>query len=185
MDRVSVETQTSNTLVNSNPISILSKETPLENKSITKYYKIIKECLLTILFRTKMVILNNLMLILITISAAIGIGLGFILRSCNFSSNTIMYFGFPGELFVRALKFITLPLIFCNLIAGVSGLVNKTKKVAITTVLFIFFSIFSSIAVGFLLVLTIKPGKKISFYFFNNLDFNTSHKSSRKANKKL
>ena len=55
-----------------------------------------------------------------------------------------------------------MPLIFCNLITGMSGLktrANNVKYIGIQTFLFYSFSLVSSVLIGYLFVLTIKPGK--------------------------
>lgn len=79
------------------------------------------------------------------------------------SEETKKYFGFPGELFVRVLQFITLPLYFCKLITGIVDLkkiTTKRKRIAFQIVLFFSVSLIVSVLIGFLLVLTIKPGNR-------------------------
>jgi len=111
------------------------------------------------------------MLIMIILAAGLGIGMGFGLRQTRMSDQAKVYFGFPGELFVRALKFITLPLYFCKLVTGVVNLKRiKRKKMAFQTVILFSISLITSIMVGFLLALTIKPGsinKKINITFMD------------------
>lgn len=66
---------------------------------------------------------KNVLLILTIVSVTFGIGLGFLLRATtNIGPQYIPYFGYPGELFLRGLKFIILPLISSSLICGISGL---------------------------------------------------------------
>lgn len=66
---------------------------------------------------------KNILLILTVASVSFGIGLGFLLRATtNLSPKVIPYFGYPGELFLRGLKFIILPLVASSLICGISGL---------------------------------------------------------------
>lgn len=140
IQRISTETQT-------------DFETSLKNDKID-----IKEKIKQFFRKLTTIIIKNLMLILIIIAAAIGIGLGFSLRPMNLSASSKMYFSFPGELFVRGLRFLTLPLYLCNLITGMSRLVNKTKRIAVVAILFYCISIISALLISFLLVLTIKPG---------------------------
>jgi Na+/H+-dicarboxylate symporter len=53
-------------------------------------------------------------------SVLVGIGLAFILRSyANLTNPEKLYFGFPGEIFLRMLKFLILPLITSSLISGI------------------------------------------------------------------
>lgn len=161
MEKVSVETQTS--LENLNLTNDFRSN---RNQKINFLYRIIsqidiniKDEVLHILLKIKLLLRNNLLLVLILISAGFGIGLGFALRSYNLSSETKEYLGFPGELFVRALKFIVFPLYVCNLITGISGIAKKTKKIAMTTFIFYCVSLISALLISFLFVLTIKPGK--------------------------
>jgi hypothetical protein len=118
----------------------------------------IRENLREIYFKIKKGCIKNLILLFIIAAAVLGIGLGFILRPLNLSSESISYFGLPGELFIRALRFITLPLFFCNLITGMSGLIYKTRRITLHAFLLYTGSLLSSLIIGFILVLTIKPG---------------------------
>ena len=154
-NHVSIETQTD------------SNEIPQNNDDIQSIRSVLicntrimsmKKKLYNIYFRLSIVCSNNLMLLFIIAAAVIGISLGCVLRQFEFSPESISYFGFPGELYVRALRFVTLPLFFCNLITGMSGLVYRTKKITLLTFAFYCFSLVSSLLIGFLLVLTIKPG---------------------------
>jgi L-cystine uptake protein TcyP (sodium:dicarboxylate symporter family) len=60
---------------------------------------------------------DNFLLMATVICVISGIGLGFTLRSSfEFNENQIRYFGFLGQLFLRMLKFLILPLIAFSLI---------------------------------------------------------------------
>ena len=114
-------------------------------------------------YRLRISILNNLMIILIIVAASLGIGVSFLLRKyAQLTYDQKGYFALPGEIFVRALKFVSLPLIVCNLITGMSGLAHKSKLIALRTLIFYSVSILSSLALGFLIVLTIQPGSRAS-----------------------
>lgn len=66
---------------------------------------------------------KNILLILTITSVCFGIGLGFLLRATtHLSPKVTPYFGYPGELFLRGLKFIILPLVASSLICGIAGL---------------------------------------------------------------
>uniref|UniRef100_A0A336LZJ5 CSON008580 protein n=1 Tax=Culicoides sonorensis TaxID=179676 RepID=A0A336LZJ5_CULSO len=86
--------------------------------------------------------------------------LGVLLRPRHLSADTILLISFPGELFMRALKLIILPLIVTSLIAGTASLnVQMNGKIALRTfVLFCSTSLFSAI-MGTCLVLLIRPGE--------------------------
>jgi len=108
-ERVSIETQTdfaAATIINEDTITIETDES-IDQKELCL------EKLSRILNYLKIVMINNLMLILIIISAALGIGISLLLKTyTSLSYDAKIYFAFPGELFVRALKFISLPLVF-------------------------------------------------------------------------
>jgi solute carrier family 1 (glutamate transporter), member 7 len=158
-ERVSIETQTDfadATIIKEDTINIETDES-IDQKELCL------EKLTRISNYLKLVMINNLTLILIFISAALGIGISLLLKTyTNLSYDAKIYFAFPGELFVRALRFISLPLVFFNLITGMSGLGNKTKKIGLYALMFYSISLVSSLLVGFLIVLTIQPGHRSS-----------------------
>lgn len=66
-------------------------------------------------------------LILTFFGVSMGILLGFTLRSANLSSETIMLISFPGDLLMRMLKMLVLPLVVSSLITGVAVLDPKSS----------------------------------------------------------
>ncbi len=75
------------------------------------------------LCKNKKRIKENMLLIFTIRSVLLGILIGFILRSqTNLNTAQKQYFGFPGEIFLRMLKFIILPLIMSSLICGIANL---------------------------------------------------------------
>ena len=104
---------------------------------------------------------ENLLLIATVIGVVIGIGLAFILREYATLTNIEKsYFGFPGELFLRMLKFLILPLIGSSLITGIAGLgTAKAGKVAGRALLYYFATTVIAVIMGLVLVTTIQPGK--------------------------
>ncbi len=105
-------------------------------------------------------IIDRLIFVLIIIAVILGIGLGFAFRNIKLSEADKVYFGFPGELWIRSLKFISIPLIFFNLITGISELYieKDVKRIVFHMILFYSCSILISLAIGYLFVLTIRPG---------------------------
>ena len=63
---------------------------------------------------------NYAMLIMTFLGVIFGVILGFSLRSANLSSETIMLISFPGDILMRMLKMLVLPLIASSLITGIS-----------------------------------------------------------------
>lgn len=61
---------------------------------------------------------DNALLLATLAGVIIGIVLGICMREANFSNLQIEYFVFPGELLLRMLKLMILPLIVCSIITG-------------------------------------------------------------------
>lgn len=70
-----------------------------------------------------------------------------------------------GELFIKALKMIIIPLVFSSMIVGITGIgdVRKLGKLGGTTFLYYMITTFIAVLIGILLVTTIQPGKGIHF----------------------
>ena len=73
--------------------------------------------------------------------------------------------GFLGDLFLRLLKMIIIPLIFTSLVSGVASLgsARSVGRVGIRTVLYYTVSTTLAITVGMVLVNIIKPGTHLNF----------------------
>lgn len=85
---------------------------------------------------------------------------GFGLRPYNLGPDMLMAISYPGEIFMRLLKLMILPLIIASLIAGSASLNAKMSgKIAVRTLLyFILTSLFNAF-LGILLAVLIHPGK--------------------------
>ncbi|KFM77463.1 putative sodium-dependent excitatory amino acid transporter glt-6, partial [Stegodyphus mimosarum] len=106
---------------------------------------------------------ENGFLVLLVLATASGYILGFLLKPQNFSSQTITLIGFPGQLVIRSFLMIIVPLLFCNLVLGVSSLRKggDAKMVAITIAFFLGLSTFSAI-MGATAGHVVHPGQKIT-----------------------
>lgn len=105
--------------------------------------------------------LKENILFLATIAAVVlGISIGFILRQFfTFNDNQIAYFGFFGQLFLRMLKFLILPLIATSLISGIAGLgSNSAGKIAARALIYYFSTTMTAVIMGIILVVIIQPG---------------------------
>ncbi|RNA37480.1 excitatory amino acid transporter 3 [Brachionus plicatilis] len=105
--------------------------------------------------------LKENVLFLATIAGVVlGITLGFILRQFfTFNDNQIAYFGFFGQLFLRMLKFLILPLIATSLISGIAGLgSNSAGKIAARALTYYFSTTMTAVVMGIILVVIIQPG---------------------------
>ena len=61
---------------------------------------------------------KNLLLVLTFSGVFLGLIIGVVLRSADLDKQTILYIAYPGELFMRLLKLMILPLIIASLITG-------------------------------------------------------------------
>jgi len=64
---------------------------------------------------------TNLLLVLTVSGVFVGTAIGFVLRPHNLSEETILLISFPGDVLMRMLKMIILPLIISSLISGTAA----------------------------------------------------------------
>uniref|UniRef100_A0A670Y200 Amino acid transporter n=1 Tax=Pseudonaja textilis TaxID=8673 RepID=A0A670Y200_PSETE len=113
----------------------------------------------TMLGRVKDVCKRNGLLILSVLSVIVGCLLGFFLRTRHLSSQEISYFQFPGELLMRMLKMLILPLVVSSLMSGLAALDAKTSsRLGIITVTYYLWTTFVAVIVGIIMVSIIHPG---------------------------
>ncbi|XP_008404672.1 excitatory amino acid transporter 5-like isoform X2 [Poecilia reticulata] len=102
---------------------------------------------------------RNGLLTLSVIAVVTGCTLGFMLRGTELSTQAKIYFSFPGELLMRMLKMLILPLITSSLMSGLSSMESKACcRMGVLTVTYYLWTTFIAVVVGIVLVLIIKPG---------------------------
>ncbi|XP_034386188.1 excitatory amino acid transporter 5-like [Cyclopterus lumpus] len=102
---------------------------------------------------------SNGLLTLSIIAVVTGCMLGFLLRGTHLSTQAKIYFSFPGELLMRMLKMLILPLITSSLMSGLSSMESKACcRIGVLTVTYYLWTTFIAVVVGIVLVLIIKPG---------------------------
>ncbi|KQS69936.1 excitatory amino acid transporter isoform X2 [Drosophila erecta] len=102
---------------------------------------------------------ENLMLLVTLSGVLLGVVLGLSLRPLNLHGDSIMLISYPGELFMRVLKLMILPLVISSLIAGSASLNAKMNgKIALRTLVYFASTSFFNAALGIALVLLIHPG---------------------------
>ena len=100
----------------------------------------------------------NLLLLLTIASVIVGLVIGIPVR--NASDLTQELISFPGELFLRSLKMMILPLIVLSLTSGLGSLDTRVAgSLGIRTFIFYSFTTVVAVGTGLLLVLTIRPGE--------------------------
>ncbi|MEJ1276500.1 solute carrier family 1 (neuronal/epithelial high affinity glutamate transporter system Xag) member 1 [Cricetulus griseus] len=105
--------------------------------------------------------LRNNWLLLSTVTAVVlGIAIGVLVRGHSELSNLDkFYFAFPGEILMRMLKLVILPLIISSMITGVAALdSNVSGKIGLRAVVYYFCTTIIAVILGIVLVVSIKPG---------------------------
>ncbi|KAG7230793.1 hypothetical protein INR49_019607 [Caranx melampygus] len=103
---------------------------------------------------------RNLFVLLTVAAVALGVILGFALRPHNLSLREIKYFAFPGELLMRMLQMLVLPLIVSSLVTGISSLDSKASgKMGVRAVIYYMVTTLIAVFIGIVIVMIIRPGK--------------------------
>lgn len=102
---------------------------------------------------------ENLLLVLTFSGVISGFALGLLLRPLGLSPHTILLLSYPGELFMRLLKLMILPLIIASLVTGAASLnARMNGKIALRTIIYFLATSLLAAVVGLVLVLVIHPG---------------------------
>ncbi|XP_061108137.1 excitatory amino acid transporter 3 [Conger conger] len=111
-------------------------------------------------FDFKSCLKRNWLLIATIVSVLLGIGLGVLVREyASLSQLHKYYFGFPGELLMRMLKLVILPLIISSMITGVAALDSEISgRIGLRAVIYYLSTTVIAVILGIALVMTIKPG---------------------------
>ncbi|XP_030643601.1 excitatory amino acid transporter 3-like [Chanos chanos] len=108
---------------------------------------------------------KNSLLIATVLSVPAGIALGVFVRDYVFLSHLDKYyFGFPGEILMRMLKLIILPLVISSIITGVAALESDVSgRIGLRAIVYYFSTTVIAVVLGIVLVMTIKPGESYSY----------------------
>ncbi|KAI2656074.1 Neutral amino acid transporter B(0) [Labeo rohita] len=109
--------------------------------------------------KLKRFVMANLLVILTVSAVIVGVFIGLGVRSAGLNRTQILYFGFPGELLIRLLKMIIIPLVVCSLVSGAASLDPKALgKLGGWAMLFFLVTTLISSAIGVIMAFIIKPG---------------------------
>ncbi|XP_005177431.1 excitatory amino acid transporter 3 [Musca domestica] len=104
---------------------------------------------------------ENLLTILTLIGVFAGGLVGFIIKNSTgeWSKREIMYISFPGEIFLRMLKCLIVPLLVSSITSAIGGLdLSMSSKIATRAICYYFITTISAVILGICLVTTIRPG---------------------------
>jgi solute carrier family 1 (high affinity glutamate transporter) protein 1 len=108
---------------------------------------------------------DNLLLAFTVLAVILGVVVGILVRTyTELTMPQKLYFGFLGELFLRMLKFLIIPLISSSIIAGIASLgsANKTGRVAAVAFAYYISTTVLAAILGIILVISIQPGSRVS-----------------------
>ncbi|XP_071113689.1 excitatory amino acid transporter 2-like [Haliotis cracherodii] len=98
------------------------------------------------------------------VSVVLGFTIGLLCRQLKPSPDVVILISFPGEMFLRMLKMLILPLVVSSIITGLANLNSKSAgKIGLYTIVYYIGTTVLATIVGLILVLTIRPG-----HFYNN-----------------
>lgn len=107
---------------------------------------------------------ENLLTILTVSGVILGIVLGLLVRftTDKWTEREIAYIYFIGDIFLRMLKALILPLIISSLISAVGNLdLSLSGKIGSRAVGYYLLTTVMAVVLGIILVITIQPGKRI------------------------
>lgn len=104
---------------------------------------------------------RNLLTILTICGVVFGTITGSVLRASQgkWSDRDVMYLQFPGELFLRMLKCLIIPLLVSSVISAIGSLdLSMSKRIGARAILFYMTTTVCAVILGIILVMVIRPG---------------------------
>uniref|UniRef100_A0A1A9UXM8 Amino acid transporter n=1 Tax=Glossina austeni TaxID=7395 RepID=A0A1A9UXM8_GLOAU len=105
---------------------------------------------------------ENLLTMLTVIGVFAGGLVGFIIKNStgDWTKREIMYISFPGEIFLRMLKCLIVPLLVSSITSAIGGLdLSMSSKIATRAIAYYFITTISAVVLGICLVTSIRPGQ--------------------------
>ncbi|XP_075464954.1 neutral amino acid transporter B(0) [Ascaphus truei] len=109
--------------------------------------------------RTSRCLRGNMLVLLTVLGVVLGAVLGMAVRPLSLGKAQIASFSFPGELLIRLLKMIILPLVVCSLVSGAASLQpSALGKLGGWAMLFFLVTTLMASGLGVCMALMIQPG---------------------------
>ncbi|KAM9359710.1 neutral amino acid transporter B(0) isoform 2-T2 [Symphorus nematophorus] len=109
--------------------------------------------------RVKRIVMANLLVILTVAGVIIGVFIGLGVRNATLTRTQIIYIGFPGEVLIRLLKMIIIPLVVCSLVSGAASIDPKALgKLGGWAMLFFLVTTLIASAIGVVMAFIMTPG---------------------------
>ncbi|KAL4659634.1 neutral amino acid transporter B(0)-like [Arapaima gigas] len=109
--------------------------------------------------KVKKVLSDNALVMLTVTGVVLGVFVGLGVRNVELSRTQVLYFGFPGELLVRLLKMIILPLVVCSLVSGAASIDPRALgRLGGWAMLFFLVTTLLASAIGVLMAYIVQPG---------------------------
>ncbi|KAG7266856.1 LOW QUALITY PROTEIN: hypothetical protein CRUP_026063 [Coryphaenoides rupestris] len=113
----------------------------------------------TLAQRVRRIVLANLLVILTVAGVIVGVIIGLAVRNAELTRTQVIYVGFPGELLIRLLKMIIIPLVVCSLVSGAASIDPKALgKLGGWAMLFFLVTTLISSSIGVVMAFIIQPG---------------------------
>lgn len=104
---------------------------------------------------------ENALIIGLLLAVVMGCALGFGVRSTGYvmTKREIMYLMFPGEMLMRMLRMLILPLVMSSLISGIANLDATTcGRMGLRTIAYFATTTMLAVILGIIMAMSIKPG---------------------------
>uniref|UniRef100_A0A671W964 Amino acid transporter n=1 Tax=Sparus aurata TaxID=8175 RepID=A0A671W964_SPAAU len=109
--------------------------------------------------RVKRIVMANLLVILTVAGVIIGVFIGLGVRNVELTKTQVIYIGFPGELLIRLLKMIIIPLVVCSLVSGAASIDPKALgKLGGWAMLFFLVTTLIASSIGVVMAFILTPG---------------------------
>ncbi|TKS81007.1 Neutral amino acid transporter B(0) [Collichthys lucidus] len=109
--------------------------------------------------RVKKIVMANLLVILTVAGVIVGVFIGLGVRNAELTRTQIIYIGFPGEILIRLLKMIIIPLVVCSLVSGAASIDPKALgKLGGWAMLFFLVTTLIASSIGVVMAFIVNPG---------------------------